>query len=251
MAPKTKARKAPRKASSVETKSISLAAIPSQVGRMKVTVRGTSPLIMHAQSKKLRTALLDTQTDSKRKRNKIQPVLDAVECLYPLNGDIEEITRLIPDNYLLLTAEQVMDPVPLPFLDGISVGMPATAFKKGMGRAAIANGRKIVDIKTQIRVESIIDSSFPLVEVHYDEPPYMRCDPASIGTGKSNVMRFRPCFPSWSASFIIKYHKGVKALTREIVLGLLADAGEFIGVGDWRGEKDGIFGFYAISGVEI
>jgi len=80
----------------------------------------------------------------------------------------------------------------------------------------------------------------------------MRCDPATIGAGGANRTKdlaFRPSVFPWKAELKITYHNGEAALSEDMTLRLLADAGQFVGVGAWRGEKGGTFGSFHI--VEV
>ena len=82
-----------------------------------------------------------------------------------------------------------------------------------------------------------------------DGDPRMREDVVRIGRGAAEL-RYRPEFPEWSAQLKVTYV--TSALTRDSVLSLIDAGGMGIGVGDWRPERKGAYGTYAVdSDTEI
>lgn len=68
--------------------------------------------------------------------------------------------------------------------------------------------------------------------------------PVVIPATKGRIMRYRPRFDRWSASFTIRINDSV--LPVEFVQQLLTEGGQQIGVGDFRPEKGGPFGVFQI-----
>ncbi len=68
--------------------------------------------------------------------------------------------------------------------------------------------------------------------------------PVVIPSTKGRVMRHRPRFDCWSASFTIRINDAI--LPVDFVQTLLTEGGQQIGVGDFRPEKGGPFGTFNI-----
>lgn len=69
--------------------------------------------------------------------------------------------------------------------------------------------------------------------------------PVTIPSTKGRIMRHRPRFDHWSASFTLEIDDTLLPL--ELANQLLHDAGRKIGVGDYRPEKSGPFGRFQIT----
>ena len=74
--------------------------------------------------------------------------------------------------------------------------------------------------------------------------PHMREDVTRVGMGGTDL-RYRPEFTEWSTEVELTFVKSM--LTRESVLSLIEAGGMGVGVGEWRPEKKGDFGTYAID----
>ncbi len=72
--------------------------------------------------------------------------------------------------------------------------------------------------------------------------------PVTIPATKGRVMRHRPRFDQWSAKFRLLVNE--KLLAVEMVHQLLNEAGEQIGIGDFRPEKRGPFGCFRVTKFE-
>lgn len=68
--------------------------------------------------------------------------------------------------------------------------------------------------------------------------------PVVIPSTKGRVMRHRPRFDKWGASFDIRINETV--LPPDVVHHLLTEGGEQIGIGDYRPEKGGPFGTFRV-----
>lgn len=62
---------------------------------------------------------------------------------------------------------------------------------------------------------------------------------------KGRMMTERPMFKKWSASFSVVIND--EAIDSSIVNEVLEHAGKYVGIGDWRPEKKGMFGKFMIS----
>ena len=69
--------------------------------------------------------------------------------------------------------------------------------------------------------------------------------PVTIPATKGRIMRHRPRFDSWGARFDLVVNDDL--LSTEIVHQLLNEAGQSIGIGDFRPEKRGPFGCFRVT----
>jgi len=69
--------------------------------------------------------------------------------------------------------------------------------------------------------------------------------PVTIPSTKGRVMRFRPRFNQWEARFLV--HIDDELLSVEMAHQLLNEAGQSIGIGDFRPEKRGPFGRFRVT----
>jgi hypothetical protein len=68
--------------------------------------------------------------------------------------------------------------------------------------------------------------------------------PVTIPATKGRVMRYRPRFNDWGARFVM--HVDDELLSLEMAHQLLSEAGQSIGIGDFRPEKRGPFGRFRV-----
>ena len=68
--------------------------------------------------------------------------------------------------------------------------------------------------------------------------------PVTIPATKGRIMRYRPRFDCWSAKFDLMVNENL--LSTEDAHKLLNEAGEQIGIGDFRPEKRGPFGTFRV-----
>jgi hypothetical protein len=69
--------------------------------------------------------------------------------------------------------------------------------------------------------------------------------PVTIPATKGRVMRHRPRFDDWSASFTVRVNEAL--LPPDFVNQLLTEGGQQIGIGDYRPEKSGPFGTFIVT----
>lgn len=82
------------------------------------------------------------------------------------------------------------------------------------------------------------DGKTPVKDFEVDSRPVV------IPATKGRVMRHRPRFDAWSATFQIRVNEQV--LGPDVVHRLLQEGGEQIGIGDYRPEKGGPFGTFRV-----
>jgi hypothetical protein len=116
-------------------------------------------------------------------------------------------------------------------------GFPASAFKK----AAVRAGTYTDDKMTYLRGAFYVQGDM----VTIDGTPQPREDMVRVGMGTADI-RYRAEFPDWSADLRVEYN--ARAISLDQVANLFSVAGFSVGVGDWRPEKDGSYGRFAVRG---
>ncbi|AMS03939.1 hypothetical protein BJD58_gp39 [Gordonia phage UmaThurman] len=182
-----------------------------------VPIIGTSPLIMHRWSDKAKRQMLDAQQGKKNVKTVRDPQADYESSMYRI------ATEDGPDKY----------------------GFPVLGFK-----AATIGGARFYDksvTMTSLRqfmfFKGVVTKADPqqLVEIHGE--PRMREDVVRVGQGTD--LRYRAEFVEWSAVLTITYV--TSSLSRDSVLSLIDAGGMGVGVGEWRPQKSGEFGTFAID----
>lgn len=188
---------------------------------LHVPIIGTAPLIVHNFSEKSRRQMLEAQQGKKKVKEVRDPVAEYEAAFYRIadeNGG--------PDRY----------------------GFPVTAFKAATTGAARFYDKSVT--MTALRqflfmtgVMTKADAQM-LVEIHGE--PEMREDVVRLGgASRSADLRYRPMFPEWNCTLTVTYVKS--SIDRNSVLSLIEAGGMGIGIGEWRPEKRGEFGTYAID----
>ena len=192
-----------------------------------VPIVGTSPLIVHNFGEKSKRQMLEAQQGTKKVKEKRDPEAEFRSSLYRIeNKDGSE-----------------------------AYGFPVTAFKAATVSASRFYGKVIP--MTQIRqfmfFKGILTPGDPQQLVPIEGEPRMREDVVRLaGAGRPADLRFRAEFPEWRAVLEVRYV--ATSLARDSVLSLIEAGGMGVGVGEWRPERNGDFGTYAIDverGVEI
>lgn len=196
-----------------DTATIHIAKIDSE--RIRVPIIGTTPLIVHNFSQKAKQQMLDAQQGRKTPKVARDPEAEYEAAFYRLH-----------DGY----------------------GFPVTAFKAATVGAARFYGKDIN--MTQLRQFMFFHGEMsdrdPQQLVPIVGEPKMREDVVRLGgPSRSADLRYRPEFRDWSTVLEVTYVKS--SLTRDSVLSLIDAGGMGIGVGEWRPEKRGEYGCYAVD----
>ena len=117
-------------------------------------------------------------------------------------------------------------------------GFPAVAFKS----AAVDACSQISGL-TKVQIRGVFHIDGELVKI--SGKPTMREDMVRIGMGTADI-RHRGEFKKWSATFTLRYNASV--VSPEQLVALFQYAGFAVGVGEWRPQKDGIYGMFHVKG---
>ena len=194
-----------------------------------IHVVGDTPLIVHKWSEKAKKEIRDKQMKkATSKKEAKDPVADFIDTLYWLDGEPEEKTQEAFDKAIK---------------GGARFGFPATGFKQCAIMGAYRLG---ADIKTTVAKAAIIIPA-EYIEIK-GKAVSMREDMVKVG-GISKVadIRYRAQIKDWEADIPVKFASNVISL--EQVINLFNLGGFACGVGEWRNEKNGVFGSFHVAGV--
>lgn len=193
-----------------------------------IHVVGDTPLIVHKWSEKAKKEIRDKQMKkATTKKEAKDPVADFIDTLYWLDGEPEEKTQEAFEKALA---------------NGARFGFPATAFKQ----CALNGGYWLgaIDKKTIAKAGIIIPCEF--VEIK-GRAVTMREDMVKVGAmTKVADIRYRAQIENWEADIPVKFASNVISL--EQVVNLFNLGGFACGVGEWRNEKNGVFGSFHVEG---
>lgn len=192
------------------SKAMSVNIPPLDIHSFDLVLVGDTPLVMHKWDTKTLTAILDDMT-GKAKAKKLPKDPD---------GEFEAATYYHESH----TAAK---PV---------YGFPAVAFKAAAVDAAVACGMFKTDARRAFHV--IGQGADSLVPIYGERA--RRMDPVKVKM--SMDLRFRPQIMPWRAVLRIRHNP--RLLTVEQIVNLFNNAGFSTGVGEWRNEKDGLFGMF-------
>lgn len=194
-----------------------------------IRVKGDTPLIVHKWSEKAKKEIRDKQMKkATTKKEAKDPVADFIDTLYWLDGEPEEKT---------------MEGFEKALANGARFGFPATGFKQCAIMGAYRLG---ADIKTTVAKAAIIIPC-EYIEIK-GKAITQREDMVKVG-GISKVadIRYRAQIEDWEADIPVKFCSSVMSL--EQVVNLFNMGGFACGVGEWRNEKNGIFGAFHVEAV--
>ena len=205
----------------------------------KVTIVGTTPLIVHNWDDKAKQMMLDKQMGkAKKKGHEIKvPVNDFMNSLYwlsekPKNGETSEEAESI-------WIDAVKENPKFGFrLDGIKKSIASGAYRSGVVKDKVS-------VFGSFFIEGATDSSTPDLAEIIGPVPEMREDMVRVGNGSADI-RYRAEFKHWKIPLIIKCNARGK-YSLEQILDFFNLGGFACGIGEWRPEKSGQFGMYEVE----
>lgn len=179
---------------------------------IQVPIIGTASLIVHNWSAKARQQMLDAQQGRKTPKTIRDPQADYEDSLYRTD-------------------------------DGF--GFPTIAFKAATVGAARFFGKSVrmTELRQFLFMNGVPSKDRSQILTPIVGEPKMREDMVRVGMGTD--LRFRAEFIDWSATLTVTYV--TTALDRQSVLSLIDAGGMGVGVGEWRPEKRGQNGTFAID----
>ena len=203
---------------------------PIEIKRVALRIVGDAPLIVHAWGEKAKKMMLDAQmgVTKTKARPKKNPVDDFIESLYWLNGKPEEPTE---ESF----GESVRN--------GARWGFPIGAIKQAANSAAYRMGW----VKNQMELRGayfLRSEDGEMVEIK-GSVPEMREDMVRVGMGTADI-RYRGEFKNWFMDFTLEYNAS-GSMTLEQIVNYINAGGFAVGIGEWRPEKDGMYGTYHVD----
>ncbi len=196
-----------------EAKGVIAGLKPISVGTMKVTIRGTSPLIVHAWGKKALEQMLASQQMTKEQKKKAKENRTAKDPRF----DFEQSKYVVGGTDCFRTI-------------AVKKAMVDAGYALGISRAVIRQAVFIMGDYFEIRHAECV----------------MREDTVRVGPfGKREAdLRYRPEYREWSAELEFQFRRDM--IDEDQLLALLQNAGFSVGVGEWRPQKDGQFGRFEV-----
>ena len=205
-----------------------------ELEEMRITIIGTTPLIVHSWSEKAKREMLDKQMGVAKKRKH--------EIKVPTNDFIGSLNWLTPMPELGADDQEAEANFKEAIKNGARFGFHIGGIKQSFITGAYRSG---MDVKqTELRGSFFLRgageySTTDYAEIVTPEAPHMREDTVMVG-GMSRVadLRYRGQFDVWEIPLIMQYNKN----------GKYTNAGGFaVGIGEWRPEKDGQYGMYRLK----
>jgi hypothetical protein len=194
-----------------ETAAIHIQRIAAET--IRVPIIGTAPLIVHNWSAKAKQQMLDAMQGRKSPKEPKDP-----------QGEYEASLYRTQDGY----------------------GFPVIAFKAATVGAARFFGKSVrmTELRQFLFMTGVPSADRTQILTPITGEPKMREDMVRVGMGGTDL-RYRAEFQDWSATLTVTYV--TTALARESVISLIDAGGMGVGVGEWRPEKKGQNGTYAID----
>lgn len=196
---------------------------------VELIIVGDSPLIVHAWSEKAKRQMLEAQTKkTKTKAKEIRnPYDEFINSMYW----ITEKPEPTPEAF----AEAIKK--------GAKWGFPVAAVKQAANSAAYRMGW--VKNQMQLRGSYFLESEYGNLFEIEGSTPDMREDMVRIGMGSADL-RYRAEFKNWRAHIKMIYNANGE-MTLEQILNCINAGGFACGIGEWRPEKDGMYGMYHVE----
>jgi len=217
----------------------------------KATLYGKTDLIVHALGPKAKKKLLDSM-GPKNAASKVRPPKDPAaeyfDSMYILNNEFDFKTGERPNPHMKdqpytgnidVDYETIMRPIRYEDCTAIH-GVACAGIRLGMVRAAKSCGAVMTDTNCNIRVESPYGNELPIKF----ETLVSGEVPVKVGKNQTDL-RYRPHYSNWSLDIAITHQSEI--IGPEELTQLLRNAGEFVGLSEWRNEKGGQYGAYEVD----
>lgn len=196
---------------------------PINIKKIKITIKGVSPLIVNNFNEKSRQQIIDAQMKKTKEKTIRNPIEDFMRANYWLTP--------MPTEFTEESFAKALD-------EGARFGFPAKGIKASIVSGAYRNGMT----KDKVSLYGAFLIPEELVEIKYKNIE-MREDYVRIAHGGTDV-RFRPEYKEWTMTFEIQYNENSYSL--EQLINFINLGGFSCGLGEMRVEKGGNFGSYEV-----
>ena len=185
---------------------------PIDARRFSVRIVGTSPLIQHAWSQKAILMMRDKHAGKKTKTRDVRdPGKEAKEAAYYMPDGVYAVPLMAIKSAIISAAHK-------------DLGIEKTLVRKALFLRAPVRG----------------SMNTPMVK---HSEPFVREDQVRVGNDSADL-RYRPQFDEWEVELDIEYDH--ELLQPADIVNLINRAGFGVGIGEWRPEKSGEFGRFAV-----
>lgn len=193
-----------------------------------IHIVGTSPLIVHAWSRKASQAMYDNQTKAaKAPKKEKNPQEDYENASYKLPDGrhgfpVEGLKRSMKNSSMMVSIKEASKVGQACYLCGVRTMRPV-----------IHDGAA---------------SSLHLIPLVCSKP-VMREDMVKVGgQSKTADFRYRPEYEFWAMRIVYKLNPSI--MSEDEMAGYLAQAGHGVGIGEWRPQKNGVNGTFRLATAE-
>ncbi len=207
---------------------------PLNLGRMKLMLKGTSPLVVHNFGTSSRRRMLDkqTKTNPQTKPDARCPEEEYLEALYWVDGEPPK-PHLNKD-----TGERSYKPGEVvKALKKGTFGVPAAGLKNAIISACRNADLTMTMMRQAVFVNGIEDPDWLIIKSpNLPEMDSRICRLA--GKAKTPQERFRPMWKTWELEIRCEWDKGL--ISQEQLVNLIAIAGFFVGLCEGRPERSSL-----------
>lgn len=197
----------------------------SAMADLTLTIEGTSSLIMHQFSEKVKNQILDKHMGGAQgKKPAKKPEREFLDAMHIIGVRPKDASDLKKTRF----------------------GFPAVAFKAAAVRMAKLDGFAMADARCMFFVQA---DHGELIEIKAPKAPEMRTDPVRIQNTVD--IRVRPEFKEWSAVLRVIYNS--RLISAKQLTSLFINAGVANGIGEGRPggrQSSGIFGTWKVVRAE-
>lgn len=203
---------------------------PIDIQKVEMRIVGDSPLIVHAWGVKAKQMMLDAQMGKTKTkaRPKKDPFDDFMESLYWITERPKESTPEAFDEAVR---------------NGAMWGFPIGSIKQAANSAAYRMGW--VKNQMELRGAYFLRSEYGELARIQGCVPEIREDMVRVGMGTADI-RYRGEFGPWFIDFTLEYNAS-GAMSLEQIINCINAGGFAVGIGEWRPEKDGMYGTYHVE----
>lgn len=186
---------------------------PITIGKLKVTIRGMSSLIVHAWSRKTLEEMLASQQMTKEEKKLAKTKRGAKDP----QSDFEGARYFVGGKHYFPTV-------------AVKKAMVDAGYALGISRAVVRQAIFIVGDYFEIKHDLCVK----------------REDTVRVGpfTNRTADLRYRPEYQGWSAD--LEFELRHDMIDKANFLALLQNAGFSVGIGEWRPQRDGQFGRFEV-----
>lgn len=233
---------AAKKTTGIETVTIK----PIKNKFLPIRIVGDSPLIIHAWDEKAKRMMLETQTGAKKikKHPEKMPFDDFARSLHWITPMPTEtvIDRSTTEPREVVTEDIFLEAIK----NGAKFGFPANSIKLSGNAAAYRMGW--VKNQMELRTAYFINSEYGELAEIKGSVPELREDMVKVGMGSADI-RYRAMFNEWYMDVTLQYNESGN-LSLSDIISVINAGGYGCGLGEWRPERDGIFGRYHVEMVK-